>query len=72
MAHVRVIATGLACLAVACAPASSAAPTERSPDALATALTPQQPPEYYVDQANKYFDTLDTSADPDSAPSYSI
>jgi hypothetical protein len=46
-------------------------PSERSSDALATALTPQQPPEYYVEQANKYFDTLDTSADPDSVPSYS-
>ncbi len=72
MPPLRVIAVGLAFVAVACAPASSAPPTEPSPDALATALTPQQPPEYYVDQANRYFDTLDTSADPDSEPSYSI
>ncbi len=72
MAPLRVIAAGIALVVVACAPASSAPPTEPSPDALATALTPQQPPEYYVDQANKYFDTLDISADPDSVPSYSI
>lgn len=55
-------------VAVACGSESDA---ERPEDALATALTPQFPPEYYVAQANKYFDTLDTSADPSSAPSYS-
>lgn len=55
-------------IAVACA---SEMPVERSSDALATALTPQFAPEYYVDQANKYFDTLDTSADPENVPSYS-
>ena len=44
---------------------------ERSPDALASALRPQFEPEYYVDQANKYFDTLDTSADPNNVPAYS-
>jgi hypothetical protein len=59
----------VATLAVACGSESSA---EQSPDALATVLTPQFPPEYYVDQAHKYFDTLDTSADPNSVPDYSI
>ena len=44
---------------------------ERSPDALASALRPQFEPEYYVDQANKYFDTLDTSANPNNVPAYS-
>jgi hypothetical protein len=58
----------LVVLATAC---GATAPSERSPDALATALTPQQPPEYYVDQAEKYFDTLDTSADPTNVPTYS-
>lgn len=60
--------TGALALLTSC---GSDTPSERSSDALATALTPQQPPEYYVEQANKYFDTLDTSADPDSVPSYS-
>jgi hypothetical protein len=59
--------SALAMAAIACGSESS----DRSSEALATALTPQQPPEYYVEQANKYFDTLDTSADPNSAPNYS-
>jgi hypothetical protein len=62
------LATCLAVLVVGCGSESS---QESSADALATALTPQFAPEYYVDQAHKYFDTLDTSADPDSEPSYS-
>ncbi len=36
-----------------------------------TCLTPKQAPEYYVEQAQKYFDTLDVSADPKSIPTYS-
>ncbi len=60
--------TILAMVAMACGSDSS---SERSSDALATALRPQQPPEYYVQQANKYFDTLDTSADPNGVPNYS-
>lgn len=39
--------------------------------ATAGCLTPTQTPEYYVEQALKYFDTLDTSADPESIPVYS-
>ena len=58
-----ITATGSGC--------ASSTNDERSPDAFATALRPQFEPEYYVDQANKYFDTLDTSADPSSAPTYS-
>lgn len=61
----------LAALAVATAACGSESPSERSSDALATALTPQQRPDYYVEQAHKYFDTLDTSADRDSVPNYS-
>ena len=60
----RLTLAGLALLAAACA---SESPSERSADALATALTPQQAPGYYVEQAHKYFDTLDTSADPEIA-----
>lgn len=67
-AYFGVAVASLALTLPACA---SDPPAERSPDALATALSPQLPPEHYVDQALKYFDTLDTSADPESAPSYS-
>ena len=68
---IRVTATAPAVLAVACMSGSPVEPpVEPSPDALATTLTPQQSPEYYVEQANKYFDTLDTSADPSSVPNY--
>ena len=41
------------------------------PGALSTALTPTKQPAYYEAQALKYFDTLDTSADPNSVPDYS-
>ena len=34
-------------------------------------LTPVQSPEYYQDQANMYFDTLDVDADRDRIPDYS-
>ncbi len=69
----RVTGIAFAFLAIACgSETSSEPPSERSPDALATALTPQQAPEYYVEQANKYFDTLDTSADRNSVPEYSV
>jgi hypothetical protein len=70
---------GLACLSVLALGCGSTSPsepgttppTEPAEDALATALTPTQSPEYYVDQAHKYFDALDTSADPANVPSYS-
>jgi hypothetical protein len=39
---------------------------------LSTVLTPRRPPEHYVQQANIYFDTLDTRADPEIVPDYSI
>jgi len=45
---------------------------QRGPDALSTALSPTREAAYYVDQANRYFDTLDTSADRDSKPHYSL
>jgi hypothetical protein len=61
----------VACLAIATIGCGSEPAVERPSDALATALTPQQPSEYYVEQAHKYFDTLDTGADPNSIPRYS-
>ena len=39
--------------------------------ATATCLRPTQTPEYYAEQAEKYFDTLDIEADPESIPNYS-
>jgi hypothetical protein len=38
--------------------------------ATARCLQPTQTPEYYIEQALKYFDTLDTDADPLSIPNY--
>ncbi len=42
------------------------------PWALSTAVEPTMPPEYYVQQAEIYFDTLDTRADPEIVPNYSV
>jgi len=41
-------------------------------DDFSTALTPTQTGGHYTDQANKYFDALDETADPDSLPTYSL
>jgi hypothetical protein len=41
-----------------------------TPGALATCLAPTMPPEHYIDQGLKYFDTMDGSADPESRPTY--
>jgi hypothetical protein len=39
--------------------------------ATATCLSPTQTADYYVDQAERYFDTLDVTADPERVPLYS-
>jgi hypothetical protein len=39
-------------------------------DALATCSRPTQPSDHYVDQALRYFDSYDASADPSSRPTY--
>lgn len=57
----------LASAMIACGGESS---PQRSSDALATAAVPQQPPEHYVEQAQRYFDTLDTSAAGSAIPNY--
>lgn len=41
-----------------------------TPGATATCLAPTFPPEHYVSEALRYFDTLDVSADPASIPDY--
>jgi hypothetical protein len=41
-----------------------------TPGATAGCLLPTMPPEYYVQEAEAYFDTLDTSASRDSVPNY--
>lgn len=42
-----------------------------TPGATARCLSPTQTPEYYVAEANAYFDTLDIDADRESIPNYS-
>ncbi len=42
-----------------------------TPGASSACLTPTMPPEYYIEQSLKYFDTLDVEADPESVPNYS-
>lgn len=49
-----------------------AAGCDPGPGALSTHLTPRQAPAYYVEQGQKYFATLDSSADPTIEPDYSI
>ena len=45
---------------------------EGTPGATATCLAPKHPAAYYAEQANRYFDTLDVDADPESVPSYHV
>lgn len=40
-------------------------------DGLSTCLSPTQTEAFYVDQGQRYFDSLDASADPTSRPTYS-
>ena len=49
----------------------SACPKPAAALALSVCSTPTHPAAYYVAQANKYFDALDTKAPDDSVPSYS-
>lgn len=65
-------------LSGACADATDATPEpardcrdEGTDGATSGCLTAKLAPEYYEDQASRYFDTLDVDADPDSAPDYS-
>lgn len=44
---------------------------EGTDGATASCLKPTKSAAYYAEQASKYFDTLDTSADPNSVPNYS-
>jgi hypothetical protein len=50
---------------------TQACENEGTPGATARCLRPTFPPEHYVEQALKYFDTLDVTADPESIPDYS-
>lgn len=52
-------------------PAPVTCPAGPATGALATCLTPHQSPAYYIEQAEKYFDTLDTDASRESIPEYS-
>ncbi len=59
----------MAVCASACAP-DTAAPACTS-TSLSTCLSPTQTDAAYIDQGERYFDTLDASADPASGPTYS-
>ncbi len=50
---------------------SDPAPSAPPEAALSTVLRPRQTPAYYIAQAELYFDTLDTRADPAIVPNYS-
>jgi hypothetical protein len=65
------IARCLALASVMGACGGDPAPSPSPEAALSTALRPRQTPAYYVAQANLYFDTLDTRADPAIVPNYS-
>ncbi len=54
----------------ACANDASEPGTCEDSGALSTCLAPSQDDAHYVDQAERYFDTLDASADPESEPDY--
>ena len=43
-----------------------------TPGATATCLAPTHPPAHYVDQAERYFDTLDVDADRARLPAYAV
>lgn len=69
---VRRIAVSTALLLVACQ--DPAAPDPADPcagvGALSRCLSPAQADEAYIDQGQRYFDTLDANADPESEPTY--
>lgn len=50
--------------------AANAAPAH-APNALATALKPTKPPEYYIEQAHLYWNNMDTRFDQRTKPNYS-
>jgi hypothetical protein len=72
----------LCALLVACAgedpsvaqapPLTEACANAGTDGASARCLTPTMPADHYVAQAERYFDTLDTSAAPDSMPDYAL
>lgn len=68
----RSAATVLLALA-ACQPAEEPAAADPcdGPGALSTCSSPTQTDATYIDQGERYFDTLDASADPESVPTYS-
>lgn len=62
---------GVALVASTAACGAEPSPAPSPAAALSTALRPRQTPAYYVAQAELYFDTLDTRADPALVPNYS-
>jgi len=62
----------VAALLAGCASSTEPAPEDpcSGPGALSFCLAPTLADEAYIDQGQRYFDTLDASADPDSDPTY--
>lgn len=65
-------AAALALLLAGCEAPTAAGPADpcAGPGALSTCLSPTRSDEVYIDQGQRYFDTLDASADPESDPTY--
>ena len=75
--HHPALALALLCALAGCSDDEpTALPTPKgcldpgAPDATARCLRPTQEPAFYVDEANKYFDTLDVDAPRENIPNY--
>ncbi len=75
-----ILAFSLTLFTTGCGDSANDAPADTGPPAgcvnagtsgaTASCLSPTQTPEYYVDQAHKYFDTLDVDQPVESVPTY--
>jgi hypothetical protein len=66
-----IVASMLLVLAACAAPPEPELPDPCiGPGALSTCLSPSLSDETYIDQGQRYFDTLDANADPESEPTY--
>lgn len=70
--HLRPCAASVLLVLAACEapPEAEALDPCIGPGALSTCLSPSLSEETYIDQGERYFDTLDASADPESEPTY--
>ena len=70
--HVHPFAASTVLMLAGCQAPTATAPTDPcvGPGALSTCLSPILSDAAYIDQGQRYFDTLDASADPESEPTY--